>query len=126
MDSVSAITGISGQLPINTANGFMQPASMASEGNVSFGKLAAVDGQPQSSTSAEQDAVKYKAVHDFTTIITQQFVDEMFKGQLTFGEGQGMQTDFQRTVFIKAISEQLAEADALGISKFIQQGVSEK
>jgi len=126
MDTASAISSVGGQLPLKHQFAFTPSVSSPGSSTVTFGKLVGTETGSPGTQTAGDDAVRYKAVHDFSTVITQQFVDEMFKGQLTFGTDQGMQSDFQRTVFIKAISEQLAQSDALGIRGFIEQGISDK
>ncbi|MEM7069738.1 MAG: hypothetical protein AAF478_12730 [Pseudomonadota bacterium] len=124
MDFPSAVGSVSLTSPQKTET-FKAPNDPGfSKASVSFeALLPRVDNQTnvQAGVPSKQD----KAVQELASVIAEQFIGELIKEQMDFGGGNGMQADFHKTVFVKAVAEQLAESDALGIREYLENSLGE-
>ena len=84
------------------------------------------NGVSNTKTSQASNSKQDKALHELAVVITQQFISEIMKEQIDIGAGDGMQADFQKSMFVKAVSEQLVETDALKLKSFLKTGMGDQ
>lgn len=73
----------------------------------------------------EAELHQQKVMKELSTVVTNQLFGEVLKDQMTSGLGDGVQADFYGSMLVNAVSEQLAETDALGLAGFLEKGLPE-
>ena len=101
----------------------LQVSSSKSED--SFQRLIATDENNHSENSGLSKGQNEKIIHEFSVVLTQQFLGSLIEKEISSVAGDSVIGDFQASIFIKAVSENLAKTDALGLNALVADKIKD-
>lgn len=121
MDSIAPVNQGSTLLRTGQLSTPFAPAGLDKASSPNFKALVANDASINKASVSNADQ---KAISEYASIITTQFVGSIFDEQSgLFDSGDGASQHYH-TMLIEAVSDQLTETDALGLKSIIQREIS--
>ena len=90
-----------------------------------IGQQTSVEANNNVTKPTAAELQQQKVMKELSAVVTNQLFGEVLKDQMNVGMGDGMQADFYSSMLVNAVSEQLAETDALGLASFLEKGLPE-